>query len=214
MIDPHSQGTVHVIDDEPGIRQALRRLLEIEGFTVHLHASATEFLSRVPEFELIPACLILDVSMPGMDGLELQQALTKLSYPHSIIFLTGRGTIPMGVRAMKNGATDFLTKPVGAEDLLPAVWAALAQAAALSLDQNRKADLTARHRSLTEREKQVMAMVVAGAANKVIAQEFGTGEQNIKIHRGRVMQKMGVTSVAALVRAAVVLEIAPPVRNL
>lgn len=184
---------IYVVDDEAGMRKALTRLLRAEGFEVRAFASAKEFL--VADGVEADACLVLDVSMPDVDGLALQRHLTNARTPLPIVFLTGQGDIPMSVRAMKAGAVDFLTKPVNDSDLLRAIHAALAIAASRS-------DARARYHSLTPREREVMAHVVAGKLNKQIAADLGTGEQNIKTHRGRVMEKMGVVSVADLVRLA------------
>lgn len=209
MIDPSQQGTVCIVDDEPEIRKALQRLLTLHGHATLTFASAREFLDALPLADGGPVCLLLDISMPGTDGMDLQQQLRALGCPFPVIFLTGRGTIALGVRAMKNGAVDFLTKPVDAATLLPAVESALELARDNANGEKFRKQILARYETLTDRERQVMARVVAGAPNKIIASDFGTGEQNIKIHRGRVMHKMGVTSVADLVRAAAVLGIQP-----
>ena len=192
--------TVHIVDDEAGMRKALTRLLRAEDFEVRAFASALEFLAayRVEE----TACLVLDVTMPELDGLELQRRLTHAGALVPIVFLTGKGDIPMSVRAIKDGAVDFLTKPVNDADLLRAVRIALQLAASRKTEHAATAALAERYASLTPREREVMAHVVAGELNKQIAATLGTGEQNIKIHRGRVMQKMGVESLADLVRVA------------
>lgn len=191
---------VYVVDDEAGMRKALSRLLRAEGFEPRAFPTAREFLAaqRVGE----TACLILDVAMPELDGLEVQRRLTRLDLRLPIIFLTGHGDIPMSVHAMKAGAVDFLTKPVNDADLLRAVHAGLRVATTQNAEHAAKAALAAREATLTPREREVMALVVAGNLNKQIAADLGTGEQNIKIHRGRVMEKMGVESLADLVRAA------------
>lgn len=196
---------VHIVDDEPGMRKALGRLLRAEGLYVRAFESATAFLSVCLVEEI--ACLILDVTMPDLDGLELQRRLTHLGLLVPIIFLTGNGDIPMSVRAIKAGAVDFLTKPVKDSDLLVAVRTSLQLADTRNAERSLDAAVRVRHESLTPRERQVMSLVVAGKLNKQIAAELGTGEQTIKIHRGRVMEKMGVHSVADLVRAAVRLQI-------
>jgi FixJ family two-component response regulator len=192
--------TVHIVDDEPGLRKALSRLLRTAGFDVRAFASGAEFLAADHAEET--ACLVLDVAMPELDGLELQRRLTHAGVLMPIIFLTGNGDIPMSVRAIKAGAVDFLTKPVNDTDLLHAVRAALQLAANWRAEQADRSALTERYAALTPREREVMGHVVAGELNKQIAGELGTGEQNIKIHRGRVMEKMGVESLADLVRAA------------
>lgn len=195
-----ARAIVYVVDDEAGMRRALCRLLRAAGFEPRAFATAQEFLADYDRGRT--ACLLLDVAMPEFDGLELQRRLAQLGLRLPIIFLTGHGDIPMGVQAMKSGAVDFLTKPVNDDTLLAAVRAALEIAVARDAEQAATAQLAARHAHLTPRERQVMALVVAGKLNKQIAAELGTGEQNIKIHRGRVMAKMGVASLADLVRAA------------
>lgn len=193
-------GIIYVVDDEAGMRKALTRLLRAEGFDVRAFASAQDFLAAHRAEEI--ACLVLDVAMPGLDGIELQRRLTHAGALVPIVFLTGTGDIPMSVRAIKDGAVDFLTKPVNDADLLRAVRAALALAASRKTEHTAHAALAERLATLTPREREVMAHVVAGQLNKQIAGDLGTSEQNIKIHRGRVMEKMGVESLADLVRAA------------
>ena len=190
---------VYVIDDEAGMRKALTRLLRSEGFDVRAFASAREFLAayRVEE----TACIVLDVSMPELDGLELQRRLAHAGALAPIVFLTGRGDIPMSVHAIKAGAVDFLTKPVNDAALLHAVRTALQHAVSRKAMDVTTAALAARFATLTPREREVMVHVVAGKLNKQIAADLDTAESTIKIHRGRVMKKMGVVSVADLVRA-------------
>jgi len=189
-------GVVYLLDDEPGMVKAVTRLLRTRGFEVHGFTSPASFLEAYrPESD---SCLILDVAMPELDGLHLQRRLTHKGILLPIVFLTGHGDIPMSVRAMKAGAVDFLTKPVKDVDLLRAVRAALARAA----EQREAATISARLTRLTPREREVMEHVIAGKLNKQIAFDLGTGEQNIKIHRGRMMHKMGLESVADLVRIA------------
>ena len=190
---------VYVIDDEAGMRKALTRLLRAEGFDVRAFRSAREFFAAYRAEQT--ACLVLDVAMPELDGIELQHHLTRAGVALPIVFLTGKGDIPMSVHAIKEGAVDFLTKPVNDADLLRAVRAALAQAASQRATLVTTTALTARYASLTPREREVMAHVVAGQLNKQIAADLGTTEQTIKVHRGRVMEKMGVESLADLVRA-------------
>lgn len=199
-----ARGNVYIVDDEAGMRKALARLLLAEGFEPHAFATAQEFITAHRAGET--GCLVLDVSMPDLDGLELQRRLTHRGILVPIVFLTGHGDIPMSVLAIKAGAVDFLTKPVNDADLLRAVRKGLELAATRQAQQTAHAALTARHASLTPREREVMALVVAGKLNKQIAADLGTGEQNIKTHRGRVMEKMGVESLADLVRAAERLE--------
>jgi FixJ family two-component response regulator len=200
----NSKGTVHLLDDEPKMVKALARLLTAEGFMVHGFTSVSAFLESYRAEPL--ACLVLDVSMPELTGLELQQRLAQSGVFLPIVFLTGRGDIPMSVQAIKAGAVDFLTKPVQDADLLRAVNAALQRAAEQREAITEMAPLRQRHASLTPREREVMGHVVAGRLNKQIAADLGTGEQTIKVHRSRVMAKMGVPSLADLVRAAERLE--------
>ena len=195
-----TQGTVFLLDDEPGMLKALARLLKAEGFTVRGFTDAKSFLESYRAEER--SCLVLDVAMPNLNGLDFQQRLTHLGVLLPIVFLTGHGDIPMSVQAIKAGAVDFLTKPVKADDLLRAVRAALKRAADQRDLISEVASLQQRHSSLTPREREVMAHVVTGQLNKQIAADLGTGEQNIKMHRAKVMEKMGVESLADLVRAA------------
>ncbi len=193
-------GTVFLLDDEPGMVMALTRLLKAEGFTVRAFTSARTFLeSYHPE---APSCLVLDVAMPELNGLELQKRLTQADILLPIVFLTGCGDIPMSVQAIKAGALDFLTKPVRASDLLRAVRAALQRAGEQRELISQTALLRQRYSSLTPREREVMARVVGGRLNKQVAADLGIGEHTIKVHRARVMEKMGVESLADLVRAA------------
>ncbi len=201
----NTNGVVHIVDDEAGMRKALARLLHAEQLETRAFASANEFLSVCLAEEV--ECLILDVTMPELDGLELQRRLTHLGLLVPIVFLTGNGDIPMSVQAIKAGAVDFLTKPVKDSDLLSAVRASLALAGARRAERAAEAAVRARHESLTPREREVLAQVVTGKLNKQIAADLGIGEQTIKIHRGRVMEKMGVSSVADLVRASARLRI-------
>ena len=194
-------GTVFLLDDEPGMLKALTRLLKAEGFTVRAFISAKAFLESYRPEEL--SCLVLDVAMPELNGLELQRRLTRAGVLLPIVFLTGHGDIPMSVQAIKAGALDFLTKPVNAADLLRAVRAALQRAAEQRDLMAELALLRLRYASLTPREREVMAHVVSGQLNKQAAGDLGICEHTIKIHRARVMQKMCVESLADLVRAAV-----------
>jgi FixJ family two-component response regulator len=193
-------GTVFLVDDEPGMLKALARLLEAEGFTVRAFTSAKTFLESYHAEAL--GCVVLDVAMPELDGLELQQRLTQSGVLLPIVFLTGHGDIPMSVRAVKAGALDFLTKPVKDADLLRAVRAALQRAAEQREFIRETALLHQRYSGLTPREREVMAHVVAGELNKQVADALGIGEHTIKVHRSRIMEKMGVPSLADLVRAA------------
>ena len=197
---PPSASTVFLLDDEPGMIKALTRLLAAEGFTARGFTSVKTFLESYRATEL--SCLVLDVAMPELNGLELQQRLTHAGVLLPIVFLTGHGDIPMSVHAIKAGAVDFLTKPVNDDALVRAVRAALQRAAErrdLILELTL---LHERYSRLTPREREVMAHVVSGQLNKQIAGDLGTGEQTVKVHRARVMEKMGVESLADLVRAA------------
>jgi FixJ family two-component response regulator len=191
---------IGILDDDAGMRRALRRLLQAEGYSVHCWASAAELLED-PDLESAD-CLLLDVSMPGTSGLDLQDQLATRGIRLPVVFLTGKGDIPMTVRAMKAGAVDFLTKPVADEVLFAAIRAALEIAAR---------DRSARERfaALTPREREVFTHVIAGKLNKQIAAGLGTSEQTIKVHRMRITEKLGEPSVAGLVRLADSLGIPP-----
>ena len=191
-------GTVYLVDDEPGMLKALSRLLGAEGFTVKTFLSATDFLAE-PRPD---GCLVLDVAMPGLDGMELQQRLASNGCGLPVIFLTGHGDIPMSVRAIKSGAVDFLTKPVKDDDLIRAIKIALALSAERVREQVGTDRLRKLHSTLTPREREVMAHVISGKPGKQIAADLGTGEQTIKIHRMRVMNKMQAGSLVELVHAA------------
>ena len=193
-------GIVYLLDDEPEMVKALTRLLRAKRFEVRGFTSVRAFLEACRPEET--ACLVLDVAMPELDGLELQRRLTHEGILLPIIFVTGHGDIPMSVRAIKAGATDFLTKPVDAAALVRAVCAALELAESRRRENAEAAALSTRLASLTPREREVMEHVVAGRLNKQIAADLGTGESNIKLHRAHVMRKMGVESLADLVRAA------------
>ncbi len=198
---------VFVVDDEPDLRRALERLLRAEGFEVSTHESAAAFLDAVTADTV--GCCVLDLAMPGLDGLELQQRLAEGDGKIEVVFLTGHGDIQTSVQAMKSGAVDFLTKPVKRTELLRAVNVALDKARARSTHAAATAELRERAAKLTPREREVLVHVIAGKLNKVIASELGTTEHTIKVHRGRVMEKLGVASVAELVHAAGTLGIAP-----
>jgi len=192
--------TIFLVDDDETVLRALRRLLAAAGYEVVTYASPLQFLAE--HDAAAPGCAVLDLSMPGIDGLGIQAALSAGCVMRPVIFLTGTGDIPTSVRAMKAGAVDFLTKPVLADDLLAAVARAVAQDREGRRAQSSTAEAAARLATLTPREREVLTLVVAGRLNKQIAHELGTSIKTIKVHRARVMTKMGVRTVADLVRAA------------
>jgi FixJ family two-component response regulator len=190
--------TVFVVDDYAPMRRSISRLLRAAGFFVVAFASAGEFLAQYDP--LIPGCLVLDLAMPALNGLELQCILEKTGSLLPIIFLTGHADIPKSVEAMKHGASDFLTKPVNDEDLLAAVRVAIEKDRALRQRHTDLSEIRARLATLTPREREVLEHVVKGQLNKQIAGDLGTVEQTVKVHRAHVMQKLKVQSVAELVR--------------
>lgn len=192
---------VFLVDDDPSVRRALARLIKSAGHQVQTFASAQEFLGTRAAGEEA-ACLVLDVRMPGLTGIELQRQLQTLNRNVPIVFMTGHGNIPMSVQAMKAGAVDFLPKPVKDTDLLRAIEQALARAVRDRAERNELEDVRERVEKLTPREREVMVLVVRGLLNKQIAFELGTVEKTIKVHRARVMEKMQVDSLADLVRLA------------
>jgi FixJ family two-component response regulator len=195
-----TDSTVFVVDDDESIREALEGLIRSVGLSVETFASAPEFLqSRGSD---VPGCLVLDVRLPGLSGLDLQNELANANIDIPIIFITGHGDIPMTVRAMKAGAVEFLTKPFREQDLLDAIQQALERDRTAREQRVENADLHARYDSLTPRESEVMGIVITGLLNKQIAAELGTSEVTIKLHRARVMQKMRADSLADLVRMA------------
>jgi FixJ family two-component response regulator len=196
---------VHVVDDDKAVRESLGDLLRSMDYQVLLYGSATEFLNAA--FPDAPACLVLDVRMPGTGGLELQEHLARINISMPVILMTGFGDIPMSVRGMKAGAVDFLTKPIRHQDLIDAV------ATAVRIDQDRRrnraqiARLQEQYARLTPREKQVMVLVASGLMNKQVADELAISEVTVKMHRGSVMRKMGARTVATLARMAEALNI-------
>jgi FixJ family two-component response regulator len=204
-----SAADVVVIDDDESVREALGSLLRSVGLQARLYEGAEAFLAD--QIAAAARCLILDVRMPGVSGLEFQNTLATLNIRVPIIFMTGHGDIPMSVRAMKAGAVDFLTKPFRDQDMLDAVALALEQERRQREDAQALSALKARLEELTPREREVMVRVAAGLMNKQIAAELGRSEITVKMHRGQVMQKMGVRSVAELARVAEALGLTSPI---
>jgi len=203
---------VFVVDDDSSMREALTDLITSVGLLVEAFKSAREFLEHMRHDT--PACLVLDVRLPGLSGLDLQRELARTEAPIPIIFITGHGDIPMSVRAMKEGAVEFLAKPFRDQDLLDAIQNALEIDRAARQERSLVADMRRRYESLTNREREVMRLVVSGLLNKQIAGELGSSEVTVKMHRGQVMRKMKARSIVELLRMAekigIAGEVAPP----
>jgi FixJ family two-component response regulator len=200
--------TVFVVDDDEDMRTALGNLFGSVGLEVRLFGSAAEFLQAVPSDA--PGCLVLDIRLPGVSGLEFQSQLARASAHIPIIFMTGHGDIPMSVRAMKAGAVDFLTKPFRDQDMLDAVAVAIAADRTRRAEAEASADIRERYARLSPREREVMVLVTRGLMNKQVAGELGLSEITVKLYRGQAMRKMAATSLADLVRMAELLALHKP----
>jgi len=199
--------TIYVVDDDPSVRDSTELMLKSVGFNVKTFGSAQDFLKANLREDL--GCLVLDVRMPGMSGLELQEKLVSAKTPLPVIFITGHGTVPMSVRAMKAGAIDFLQKPFEEQDLLDAINRALARQREKKSKRDQAEELQRRLKALTPREYEVFSLLATGMANKEIAYELGASERTIKAHRARIMEKMNAGSLADLVRFAEQLKTLP-----
>ena len=197
---------IYILDDDAAVRTALERLVRSVGWEVLSFPSAAEFLSHRPEDR--PSCLVVDVRMPGLSGLDLQETLGASGWTSPIIFITGHGTVPMSVRAMRAGAVNFLQKPFEDQEILDSIHQAVERETKAFRERARRLEFERQLQALTPREREVFSLVVAGLPNKRIAGKLGTSEKTIKVHRARVMEKMHAESLAALVRMAY--ETAPP----
>jgi len=195
---------VFVVDDDAAVRNSLRLLVKSVGLTATALASAQEFLASYDPLQ--PGCLVLDVRMPGMSGLELQQRLNLRGAVIPVIFITGHGDVPMAVEAMQHGAFDFLQKPFRDQDLMDRIQRALEKDRANRAELGKRSHIREQHETLTPREREVLALVASGKANKVMAADLGVSQRTIEIHRARVMEKMGASSLAHLVRMVLDLE--------
>jgi FixJ family two-component response regulator len=195
-----SDALVAIVDDDPSVRRGLQRLIRSAGWKVETFASAQEFLDRPPAIS--PSCLVLDLQLPGLSGLDLQQRMADLGLDIPVVFLTGQGNIPASVKAMKAGAIEFLTKPVDEQNLLKAIEEAIERDRRTRQQQTEMHELRRRYESLTAREQEVMQLVISGLLNKQIAGELMITEDTVKFHRGHVMRKMSADSLADLVRMA------------
>jgi FixJ family two-component response regulator len=202
-------GTVFLVDDDPAVRRALVRLLRSEGWSAESFGAAEDFLAEVLP-EVGPSCLVVDLLMPGLSGLDLQDLMLERGFDMPIIFISGRGDVGSGVRAMKGGAIDFLEKPVSNADLLAAVRRALGEHRERRQERGLREALEARFAALTPREREVFNLIVTGLPNKQVGAELGTAEKTVKVHRARVMQKMEAGSLVDLARMADRLRQRPP----